>query len=514
MYNLWLAFDGTAQPIPGAGRRAASGTWRRGFQTAVDAAQGGRVQRHRERRRRCPTTPAASPTRRLPRRRAPRPTSGRRHSTRSAWPRASPTWRVLQLPARRRAAPRGLAVGAVLGRPDAEGLAAGLPAGDRRGDRRLRRRATRSRAAGRAATSCRRARRPGSSAPPRPSPLRVDLSWSAAADDTGVATYRVYRNGAHVGTTTATSWTNVSVAPGTTYTYVVRALDAARQHRRRLGARPGDDARHRSAVGARPAGRPGPRRPGPDRPDVARRDRQRRGHVVRGQPRRRRARHRDRDVVQRPRRRKRPDVHVRRRRAGRCGEPRPCLRTRHGDVARLGAAGRARVARRRRRERPRPRRSLLGASADDVGVAGYEVLRGGVVLATVATTVVQRHDRSSRRPLRLRRSRLRRGGQPQRRDHRGGDRAGQRRAVRAHERGRQGLLGADASAGVVEGGHRQRRRHRVPRLPERRPARLDLVARLRRLRRRQEDDVQVRSPRRGRGGQPRPVLGNGLGQAG
>ncbi len=58
-------------------------------------------------------------------------------------------------------------------------------------------------------------------------PLRVDLSWNAASDDTAVATYRIFRNGTHVGTTETTSWSNVSVTPGTTYSYAVRALDAA-----------------------------------------------------------------------------------------------------------------------------------------------------------------------------------------------------------------------------------------------------------------------------------------------
>jgi fibronectin type 3 domain-containing protein len=58
-------------------------------------------------------------------------------------------------------------------------------------------------------------------------PLRVELSWSPAGDDTGVTSYRVFRNGAHVATTSTTSWTNVSVSPGATYTYAVRALDAA-----------------------------------------------------------------------------------------------------------------------------------------------------------------------------------------------------------------------------------------------------------------------------------------------
>jgi chitodextrinase len=59
-------------------------------------------------------------------------------------------------------------------------------------------------------------------------PLRVEVSWSSAADETGVTTYRVYRNGAHVGTTNGeTTWTNLAVQPQTTYSYVVRALDAA-----------------------------------------------------------------------------------------------------------------------------------------------------------------------------------------------------------------------------------------------------------------------------------------------
>ena len=58
-------------------------------------------------------------------------------------------------------------------------------------------------------------------------PLRVELSWSAASDDTGPVSYRVFRNGAHVGTTSSTSWTNVAVAPQTTYTYAVRAIDEA-----------------------------------------------------------------------------------------------------------------------------------------------------------------------------------------------------------------------------------------------------------------------------------------------
>jgi RTX calcium-binding nonapeptide repeat (4 copies) len=58
-------------------------------------------------------------------------------------------------------------------------------------------------------------------------PLRVELTWSAAADDLSTIRYRVYRDGAHVGSTSALTWTNLAVASGTTYTYTVRALDSA-----------------------------------------------------------------------------------------------------------------------------------------------------------------------------------------------------------------------------------------------------------------------------------------------
>lgn len=59
------------------------------------------------------------------------------------------------------------------------------------------------------------------------SPLSIALSWSAAADDASPLSYRVYRNGAFVATTSATSWTDAGVASGSTYTYGVRAIDSA-----------------------------------------------------------------------------------------------------------------------------------------------------------------------------------------------------------------------------------------------------------------------------------------------
>jgi RTX calcium-binding nonapeptide repeat (4 copies) len=58
-------------------------------------------------------------------------------------------------------------------------------------------------------------------------PLRVEVTWSAATDDLSTIRYRVYRDGAHVGSTSALTWTNLAVAPATTYTYAVRALDSA-----------------------------------------------------------------------------------------------------------------------------------------------------------------------------------------------------------------------------------------------------------------------------------------------
>ena len=58
-------------------------------------------------------------------------------------------------------------------------------------------------------------------------PLRVELSWSPSTDDLSSVGYRIYRNGAHVGTSSATEWTNMAVAPETTYSYTVRGLDSA-----------------------------------------------------------------------------------------------------------------------------------------------------------------------------------------------------------------------------------------------------------------------------------------------
>jgi fibronectin type 3 domain-containing protein len=60
-----------------------------------------------------------------------------------------------------------------------------------------------------------------------PSLSRVDLAWSPATDDVGVAGYRVTRNGSVIATTAATAYSDLDLATKTTYTYSVAAFDAA-----------------------------------------------------------------------------------------------------------------------------------------------------------------------------------------------------------------------------------------------------------------------------------------------
>jgi hypothetical protein len=56
---------------------------------------------------------------------------------------------------------------------------------------------------------------------------RVDLTWTASGDDVGVTGYDVYRGGALLATTTGTTYSDTTVVAGTTYSYLVRARDAA-----------------------------------------------------------------------------------------------------------------------------------------------------------------------------------------------------------------------------------------------------------------------------------------------
>jgi hypothetical protein len=56
---------------------------------------------------------------------------------------------------------------------------------------------------------------------------RVDLAWTAASDDVGVAGYRVVRDGVVVAWTSATGWSDLAATPGTQHIYTVRAVDSA-----------------------------------------------------------------------------------------------------------------------------------------------------------------------------------------------------------------------------------------------------------------------------------------------
>jgi chitodextrinase len=56
---------------------------------------------------------------------------------------------------------------------------------------------------------------------------QVSLSWAPSSDDVGVLRYDILRDGALLDTASGTSFTDTTVAPGTTYTYTVRAYDAA-----------------------------------------------------------------------------------------------------------------------------------------------------------------------------------------------------------------------------------------------------------------------------------------------
>lgn len=55
----------------------------------------------------------------------------------------------------------------------------------------------------------------------------MKLAWRASADNVGVRKYELSRNGAVVGTTTSTSYTSKNLKCGTSYTFHVRAYDAA-----------------------------------------------------------------------------------------------------------------------------------------------------------------------------------------------------------------------------------------------------------------------------------------------
>ena len=58
------------------------------------------------------------------------------------------------------------------------------------------------------------------------SPVRVNLSWTASTDNTGVTDYDIRRNGAAIGSSTGTTYSDSGLTHNTDYTYEVRAKDA------------------------------------------------------------------------------------------------------------------------------------------------------------------------------------------------------------------------------------------------------------------------------------------------
>ena len=53
------------------------------------------------------------------------------------------------------------------------------------------------------------------------------MAWNASTDNVGVVKYRLYRNGTLVSQPTTTSYNDLDLANGKTYSYTVAAVDAA-----------------------------------------------------------------------------------------------------------------------------------------------------------------------------------------------------------------------------------------------------------------------------------------------
>lgn len=68
---------------------------------------------------------------------------------------------------------------------------------------------------------------PGSLSANPASSTSVQLGWTQATDNVAVAGYRVYRGGVQIGTTSALAYLDSGLQPQTTYSYEVRAYDAA-----------------------------------------------------------------------------------------------------------------------------------------------------------------------------------------------------------------------------------------------------------------------------------------------
>ncbi|TRW91467.1 hypothetical protein EKO24_016250 [Candidatus Methylobacter oryzae] len=59
------------------------------------------------------------------------------------------------------------------------------------------------------------------------SATQVNLTWNASTDNVGVSGYKIYRNGTEIGNKAATGYSDTSAVAGTSYSYTVKAYDAA-----------------------------------------------------------------------------------------------------------------------------------------------------------------------------------------------------------------------------------------------------------------------------------------------
>jgi chitodextrinase len=57
--------------------------------------------------------------------------------------------------------------------------------------------------------------------------LRISLAWQATTDNVGVTGYRIYRNGTQIRQVTSLTYTDRVYSTSATYTYTVKAVDAA-----------------------------------------------------------------------------------------------------------------------------------------------------------------------------------------------------------------------------------------------------------------------------------------------
>ena len=102
-----------------------------------------------------------------------------------------------------------------------------LDAGQGHAHPRLRQRRPHLRHRSRAAATPSRRRRPRTCASPRTTSTTVALAWNASTDNVGVTGYQVFRGTTLVASPTGLAFTDTGLAPSTTFSYTVRALDAA-----------------------------------------------------------------------------------------------------------------------------------------------------------------------------------------------------------------------------------------------------------------------------------------------